>query len=264
MDNKFREGLIESGGFNIHYLQWGNNDGPIVMLHSMGMDAHSFDLFSNEICEEKKILAIDLLNHGDSEKPARPIGLKEHAEIIRGVYRNIGFSPCILVGHSVGGMIGMILAAEHPEDLKSLVLVDIAPFVSTRKPRPTPEYFMDESEARAYIIERYPTFTSEAIENRVKYAFKRLPNGRLTLKSTRGPSSKEPREDLWDYISRIKTPTFLMWTEKSTIVTYEKVERMRSLIPDFTEVKVEGSTHTIPQDKPKEFERIMREYLANF
>ena len=108
---------------------------------------------------------------------------------MRDGYRQLGFVPNVLIGHSVGGMMGMILAAEHPDEFRGLVLVDIAPFAPYKSPKrpPPPEFFHDEVEARNYIRERYPGFPPEAIENRMRHAFVVDERGRLWLK---GPQEK--------------------------------------------------------------------------
>ena len=255
---------MTSGGFRLHYIRWGVRGASLLLLHSMGMDAHGFDIFSRAVADEYRVLALDLLDHGDSEKPTRPVGLGEHAEVVRGAYTQLGFSPNTLIGHSIGGIIGMVLAAKYLEDLEGLVLVDIAPFKMDRPraPRPAPpESFADEEEARAYIRQRYPRMTYEAVENRLKHAFKRSPDGRFRLKGVGGALRGGLSVDLWQFVEQIRTPTLLLIGEESTLVTPDTSERMRSLIPDFKVVTVEGATHMVPQDKPRAFEREVRAFL---
>ena len=261
-----KEGFVTSGGFRLHYLQWGQGGPPLVILPSMGMDAHAYDAFSRAVSGEHRVLAFDLLDHGDSEKLTRPVGQEEHAEVVRGAYRQLGFSPNVLIGHSIGGMLGMILAAKHPDELKGLVLVDIVPFDPTQlrraPPMEPPESFADEDEAGRYIRQRYPGFTQEAVENRMRYAFTKSPDGGLRFKGIGNTLRGGIRADLWPFVERIRTPTLLLVAGEGRIVTAGALERMRSLIPDFTAVTVEGATHMIPQDRPAAFEREVRAFLA--
>jgi pimeloyl-ACP methyl ester carboxylesterase len=232
----------------------------------MGMDGHAYDAFSKAIADEHRVLAIDLLDHGDSEKLTKPVGLQVHAEVIRGVYTQLDFVPNVLIGHSVGGMLGMVLAAEHPDEMKGLVLVDIAPFDPTRLPPPPPsppESFANTTDARTFLSQRFPRFTAEAVANRMKYAFLRNPDGSLRFKGTGETLRKGGRVDLWPFVERIKTSTLLLVAEESRIVTPETVERMRSVIPDFTVVTVKEATHMVPQDKPTKFEHEVRSFLTH-
>ncbi len=268
--SRYREGFVTVDGYRMHYLEWGESGPQIVALHSMGMDAHGLDLFSESMSRDYRILAIDLLAHGDSDTPRGPIGLEEHTEIVRGVALERGFRKITLVGHSIGGMISMVYAAKHPEEVEKVVLVDIAPFDISALPRrrrmppPPPESFESEEEALKYFRERYPRFTEEALQNRVKYALQRGPDGRLRLKSSpeRTASLRGALAiDLWPFIEKIRAPTLLIRGSESQLVTDEAVKRMRELLKDFQVVIIEGATHMVPQDRPEEFERAVRNFL---
>jgi len=266
MSIPYAEGFMSSKGFKIHFLEWGSKGPSIVLLHSMQMDAHGFDMFSKSISNEYRVLALDILDHGDSEKPTRPVGLEEHADVLREVYKKLDYCPNVLIGHSIGGMLGIILAAKYPDELLGLVLVDIAPRDPTMPPRPPrpppPEYFANEAEAEAYVRERFPKFTQEAIENRLKYGFVKEPDGRLRLKSKGDAVRGGIDTDLWPFVERINVPTLLLAAGEGWIVTGNTIDRMRSIIPNFEALTVEGATHMIPQDKPEEFERLVRAFLT--
>jgi pimeloyl-ACP methyl ester carboxylesterase len=260
-----KEGYLKSGGYKIHYLLWGGSGPKLVFIHSMGVDAHSFDMLSEAIQGEYQILAFDILDHGDSDLPKEFVSLVEHAEIMRDCYRQLGFEPNILVGHSVGGMMGMILAAEHPEELRGLALVDIAPFELTGRPirPPPPDSFSDEDEAREYFRQRYPGFTPKAIENRVKHALIKDEKGGLKLKPTGAAIRPSLAVDLWPYVERIRTPTLLVVGSESTLVTKDTLERMERVMPNLRVVTVVGATHMVPQDKPDEFENHIRTFIED-
>lgn len=259
-----REGFLKSRGFRLHYLIYGGSGEKLVLLHSMGMDAHSFDEFSNSLKKDYQILAFDILDHGDSDKPTEPVGLVEHAETIRDGYRQLGFFPNVLIGHSVGGRMGMVLAAEHPEEFKGLVLVDIAPMDPSRKytpPPPLPEFFEDEENARKYLKTRYPNLTDKYVENRLKYAFTRDEKGRLKVKLYGDVIRRSPFIDLWPYVEKIKIPTLLILGKESTLVSPTTVDRMCSIMPRLEVSTVEEASHMVPQDKPAEFEELVRNFL---
>jgi esterase len=257
------EGTLNSYGYGIHYARWGTKGPKVLLIHSMGMDAHSMDQLAESLQETHMILSLTILDHGDSDTPNRPLPLDEHAEIMRGCYKQLEFHPSVLVGHSVGGMMGMILAAKHPKEFKGLVLVDIAPFEVTGRPaRPEPpEYFENETEARAYLKERYPGFTPGYVENRLKYGFTEK-DGRLRLKPTGNRIRGGLALDLWPYVERIEVPTLLLIGEDSTVVTPQARARMERTLPSLDAVVVKGTGHMIPQEKPEEFEMLIKQFLG--
>jgi pimeloyl-ACP methyl ester carboxylesterase len=256
------EGFLNSGGYRVHHVKWGARGPRVLLIHSMGMDGHSMDALAESLKAEYRILSLTILDHGDSDSPASDISLPDHAEVMRGCYKQLGFAPCVLIGHSVGGMIGMVLVAEHPDEFKGLVLVDIAPFELTdRSPRPQPpDSFMDEEEALAWLRERYPGFTPYYYENRLRHAFVEE-GGALRLKP-RGDRVRGGLDtDLWPYVKRIKAPTLLLKGEESDLVTPKTRERMENTVLDIESIVVEGVGHMIPQNRPEEFEKIVRGFL---
>ena len=258
-----REGILSSYGYGVHYVMWGSSGPKVLLIHSMGMDCHSMDQLAESLQGTHQVLSLTILDHGDSDTPKRSIPLDEHAEIMRGCYRQLEFYPCIVVGHSIGGMMGMVLAAKHPEELRGLVLVDIAPFDNTGRPArpPPPEQFENESKAREYLKERYPGFTSWYVENRLRYGFTEE-GGVLRLKHTGNAIRSGLAFDLWPYVERIKIPTLLLIGEDSTTVTPDARRRMERTIQNMESVVVRGADHMIPQDKPEEFERLVKLFLG--
>lgn len=259
------EGYVTSGGFRIHYLMWGGEGPSLVLLHSFGADAHSFDEFSQALSGGHRILALDLLDLGDSEKPSRSVGITEHAEVIRGAYTELGFAPNVLVGHSIGGMIGTVIAAEYPDDLRGLVLVDIAPIGPERLPtsRPKPPEDFDEEGLMVYLKERYSRSTPEFIENRMRHAFVKGEDGRFRFKYSGEAIRGHIDEDLWPHVERLVIPTLLLLGGESSLVPPVTVERMRSIMPNLDVTVVKDATHAIPQDRPDEFRQLIESFVAS-
>jgi pimeloyl-ACP methyl ester carboxylesterase len=257
------DGFLEVGKYRIHYARWGEKGGKIVILHSMGMDAYSMEKMCESLKGEYQILALTILAHGDSTVPQEQVTLPEHAELLRNCYRRLGFTTCILMGHSIGGRMGMILAAEHPDEVKGLLLVDIAPPDPVSHPwsQQAPEALKDEAEAAAYLKQRYPGFAAEYIESRLRHGFIRMPGGTLKPKPTGSQTMTSYYTDLWPYVERIRVPAKLVLGSESTLVTAEKRERMAKLIPGLEVSTVKGASHMVPQDKPAEFEKEVRGFL---
>ena len=255
----FREGYMTSGGFRIHYVEWGSKGSAVVLIHSMGLDDHSMDQLCEILDKDHRVLSLTILGHGDSEVPPSPTPLPEHAEIMRSCAKLLGYTPYILIGHSIGGMMGMILAAEHPKEVKGLILVDIAPFDfnsprTGRITRPSPPERMTSEEAKTYLKERYPGFTPYYVENRLKYAFQ-SDRGVLKIKPTGDSIRAGMNLDLWPYVERIKVPTLLLVGGEGSVVSSEAYERMKKTVPGIETAMIPGTGHMIPHDKQEAFEK---------
>ncbi|MFC1803400.1 alpha/beta fold hydrolase [Thermoproteota archaeon] len=256
------EGFLNSYGYRIHHVHWKGTGPKILLIHSMGMDGHSMDKLAESVKDQYNILSLTILGHGDSDSPTTHLPLDEHSEIMRNCYKKLEFYPNVLIGHSIGGMMGMILTAEYPDEYNGLVLVDIAPFERSGRPtRPQPPDFVDDEEgARKWLAERYPGFTDYYVKNRLKYAFEKK-EGKLWLKP-RGDSVRSGLDiDLWPYVEGIKCPVLVLIGVDSDLVTPETRKRMENIIPKLEAAVVDGTGHMIPQDVPDSFELIVRSFL---
>jgi pimeloyl-ACP methyl ester carboxylesterase len=256
------EGFIESKGYKVHYVKWGSKGNKILLIHSMGMDGHSMDELAESL-NESQVLSLTILDHGDSETPSETLSLPEHAEIMRTAYNSLEFIPNTLIGHSVGGMMGMILTSTYPEEFNGLILVDIAPFESRRRrirPQP-PDYFDSEDDARVWLHERYPGFTDKYYDNRIKYAFQ-MKDEKLYLKPRGDVIRPSLNIDLWSYLEKVKIPILLLKGKESDTVGKNTIKRLKETIPNLELVVVPDTGHMIPQDKPSEFERLVKQFLV--
>jgi pimeloyl-ACP methyl ester carboxylesterase len=265
------DGFVTSFGYDIHFLEWGKTGKRVVALHSMRQDAHAFDSFSKAFSSEGKVLALDLLGHGDSDKPTKEVTLDEHTEIIRGVVKKRRLSDVILIGHSVGGYISMIYAAENIGEVSKLILVDIGPRdpeadrLRTRRWQEPPEYFANKNEAKMYFKESYPKYPDNIIENRLKHNLI-LANGLLKWKSD--PKSLDMirntfmNYDFWPHVKKIKIPTLLIKGAESETVSKKTLDRMEKILNDFTLIEIEESGHQVPMDNPEAFESAVKKFIA--
>jgi pimeloyl-ACP methyl ester carboxylesterase len=123
---------------SISYWMWGPGGGPgLVLVHGGGAHARWWDHIAPWLLTgERSVVAVDLSGHGDSGHRA-DYTLDTWASEMLAVARHAEIERPVLVGHSLGGWSAVVAAAEHPEAVAGLVLVDcrvIDP--STPAPRP--------------------------------------------------------------------------------------------------------------------------------
>ncbi len=253
----------------MHYLEWGSSGKDIVALHSMLMNAHDFDIFARSVSSDYRVLAIDLIGHGESVKPLKPLSLNRHVDVIRDVINQRLFKKPIIIGHSVGGILGIVYASKYPDELDKLILVDFAPRISTevniRRRTPPPKPFHSEKQAQAYFKRRFRKFTEEARESAFKYMLEKATDGTIRFKARRESlevsTSGDQPIDLWSFVRGIRVPVLLIKGGDSPTVTRDRIEKMKETIDDFHFVEVKGATHMVPQDAPIEFEKIVLKFI---
>ncbi len=266
-----KEGDVQAKGHNLHYIEWGEGGEDIIYLHGMGpiMWAHSFDPFCASLSGDYHIIAFDLLGHGGSDDPKKPIGYGEHADIIREGAQELGLSKYVLGGFSFGGRVSMFYADKYSDEVTKFILVDMTP-KTYLDPVPVdvdltiPYSFADEEEALDWVISNVPGAKKEVVQPRIDNMFRRSSDGRLYL-----PSHSSRMENLrhsgdgWSVFSGLKMPVLLIRGSESPYATDDLVSRMRELKPDLLVKTIQGADHGVPFSHSEEFMEAVREFLMD-
>jgi len=99
---------------------------PLVILHGLFGSGRNWTRVARQLGEAWRVYAIDLRNHGDSPWTAE-MSYPAMADDVRAFLDQQGLEQVSLVGHSMGGKTAMTLALLHPDRVKDLIVVDIAP-----------------------------------------------------------------------------------------------------------------------------------------
>ena len=130
-----QDGEVEAGGLRFHYLEWGKKDAPpVLLLHGIAQQCHSWDFISLALSDKYRIIALDARGHGDSQWPGdSDYSLEAHQRDLDAVVEALCLKDFVLIGHSMGGRNGYIFTSRRPELVKALVIVDTGPGTGCRK-----------------------------------------------------------------------------------------------------------------------------------
>lgn len=120
-----RDESIIAGDLTFHYLQWGNHGAPIVCISGITANAFCFQAFADHLARDHRVFAYDLRGRGDSDKPEHGYSVAIHAEDLVKLINAWGLERPIVLGHSLGGFVGLYFAAHYPDKLSKLILVDV-------------------------------------------------------------------------------------------------------------------------------------------
>jgi pimeloyl-ACP methyl ester carboxylesterase len=114
-----------AGGHALAYQEAGPPDGPVVvLLHGLASDADTWDKAIAPLAARGlRVLAVDLIGHGYSDKPAGDYLLTDFAESLGHFLDALGIASATLCGHSFGGAIAMFFGSRNPERVERVVLV---------------------------------------------------------------------------------------------------------------------------------------------
>jgi pimeloyl-ACP methyl ester carboxylesterase len=120
--------IVSLSGGDIEIVEQGPRDGsPIVLIHCFTCAINWWDGVMPRLGRDHRVIAIDLLGHGGSEKPSSGYSIENQASLVAGVLGRLGVRDAEVVGHSLGGPIAIALAEQSPELVNRLVTIDSIP-----------------------------------------------------------------------------------------------------------------------------------------
>ncbi|HET9476715.1 MAG TPA: alpha/beta hydrolase [Dehalococcoidia bacterium] len=111
-------------GVNLAYLDIGAGDPPLLFIHGWCCDRSYWRDQLLEFQGRHRTVAVDLRGHGDSDKPDQDYTIAGFVDDMAWLSERIGLERPVIVGHSMGGVIGLNLVRKHPGLARGLVMVD--------------------------------------------------------------------------------------------------------------------------------------------
>ena len=116
---------LDVDGVRLAYDDVGRRDGvPLVFIHGWTANRHRWDDQLSQFAGRCRVISLDLRGHGDSDLTPDPYTIGGLAREVLALLDELGVDRFVPVGHSMGGMIALTLALEHPERVQRLVVVD--------------------------------------------------------------------------------------------------------------------------------------------
>lgn len=240
---------------------------PLVLLHGLFGSARNFGAVQKRLAAHRRVLALDLRNHGASPHAAG-MGYGEQAADVLDTLRQRDALPAVLVGHSMGGKVAMRLALQAPDAVSRLVVCDIAPVAY-------PPHFRDY--ARAMMdLDLAPGLTRAAADAALApnvpepavraFLLQNLslgaqPEWRIGLAEI---ADALPEIEAWDAPAgaRYPGPVLILTGDRSDYVRQEHRPAIRALFPAARFVTLKDAGHWLHADQPEAFVSAMEAFAA--
>ena len=119
----FKHAVANVNGVNIHYVIGGKGE-PLVLVHGFGQNWYMWNRLLPELSKHFTVIAPDLRGVGESDKPADGYDKKTMATDIHELVKKLGYDKINLAGHDIGLMVAYAYAAQYPNEVKKLALMD--------------------------------------------------------------------------------------------------------------------------------------------
>jgi pimeloyl-ACP methyl ester carboxylesterase len=120
--------IVSLPGGDLEVVERGPRDGsPIVLVHCFTCAIDWWDGMIPILARDHRVVAVDLLGHGGSEKPSSGYSIENQADLVAGALGRLGVRAAEVVGHSLGGSVVTALAERSPDLVDRVVIVDTPP-----------------------------------------------------------------------------------------------------------------------------------------
>jgi len=284
---------LSPGGFHrIAYADWGKHSASqvVVCVHGLSRNSRDFDYLARDLAHSCRVVCPDVVGRGDSEwladkseysfstylsdaaaliaritAPAPPVAFGT----MRGPRKSaVGPAQIDWVGTSMGGLIGMLLAAKRGSPIRRLVLNDVGPFIPWSALYRLKGYiagggsFADVADVEAYLREACAPFgllEDAQWRHLAEHSAAGREDGRLHLRYD--PAIGDPRRvsapdpefplgpnflsgiDLWKTWTEIRCPTLVLRGAESDVLSHETLMQMQALRPGVEVLELPGIGH---------------------
>lgn len=263
--------LRGSSGLSLRVAEWGPEGAlPIVMLHGIRGYAQTFAGLARALVPHFRTIAYDQRGRGDSDwDPERQYYTAAYVHDLEAVVGQLRLSSFDLLGHSMGGIAGLVYAAANPRRVRRLVIEDAGPGAfedsagATRIRQEllsTPSSFESWEAAVAFMRQFRPTVTEAARQERLRNMLKQADDGTWTWRYDHAGIAQarlnpDPARivDLWPCVEAVACPTLVLRGARSDYLGRETAEAMSSRNANFQWHEVAEAGHYVHDDQPEIF-----------
>jgi pimeloyl-ACP methyl ester carboxylesterase len=258
-------------GRKISALVWGDRSPELVLVHGGAQNAHTWDTVA--LALQRPLVCIDLPGHGHSDwRDDHDYWPWTLAPDVATAMRALAPDARLLCGMSLGGLTSMIVAADNPDLVHRLVVVDVTPWSTDQKGAAIgafvggPTVFDTFDALLARTIEHNPTRSVSSLRRGVLHNAAEQPDGTWAWRYDR-PTGERGAPDtlhyapLWDGLASFRGPALLVRGSTSPVVEDADAAEFERRCTDGRVVVVDGAGHSVQGDKPLELAAILETEL---
>jgi pimeloyl-ACP methyl ester carboxylesterase len=281
----FVQCLSPAGLHRMAYQEWGDPGNPRVLLcvHGVTRVSDDFELLAQELCETYRVVAPDVVGRGRSDWLKNPqfYQVPQYVSDMVTLLARLNAKTVHWLGTSMGGLIGMALAALPETPIQKLILNDVGPALNAAALTRIAQYigqdlhFASFDEGARYIREISQPFGPHSEQQWRKLAADVLRQGAdgrwrrhydpalaVPIRAATPESLQQGEALLWATYDAIRCPTLLVRGAESDLLTAETAEAMRTRGPQAKLVEIADVGHA-PTFLHHDQISVVREFLIN-
>jgi len=243
-------------GLNLHYdfTKTDKETETILFLHGFGGSVISLKGLQDKLSAEFNTLNLDLLGFGESDKVPASFTIYDYAKLVYDFLVALQIEKVNIVSHSFGGRIAIILAANYPELVSRLVLIDSAgvkpkfnffTFFKIRYYKFLKQLVKCEIIKKDYL-KKFGSTDYKNLNDNEKQVFKRV-----------------IKEDLTPLLKHIKVPTLILWGSRDKSTPLYMAKKLKKHIKNSGMIVFSGAGHYSYIDEFFKTQLILKSFLKS-
>jgi len=241
------QSLSPAGFHTLRYTEWGTGDRVVVCVHGLTRNGRDFDKLAEALAAAGfRVVCPDVVGRGQSDWLPRPelYGYPQALADTAVLLAKLNARELFWVGTSMGGLMGLMLAAQPHTPLRKLVLNDVGPFIPKAALERLATYvgadprFASLAEVEAYLRRVHAPFGNLSDDDwlaMAQHSNRQLPDGSYALAYDLAIAAafKGPLTDLnlWPLWPMVQVPTLLLRGAQSDLLLAETAMQMTQLGP---------------------------------
>ncbi len=271
MSKAIRDATVSVNGIALHYLEAGAAEAPpLLLVHGLTREAHSFDPVLAQLGGRYRCLAVDIRGRGGSDRaPAETYSIAQYTADVLALLDALALPQVAYLGTSMGGIIAMTLAAEAPQRFSRLALNDIGPEVAAEGGAKIqghlermPTDFETFDAALAYEVGRFPWLAHRPrteVEAQYRHMLVRTDDGRWRFhydpairhgRAVTDAARAAQAERNWRGFRALQCPLLLIRGAETDLLSEATVAQMAAAQPHLQIVNVPGVGHAPALTEP--------------
>ncbi|MEO7254160.1 MAG: alpha/beta hydrolase [Casimicrobium sp.] len=242
--------------------EWGDakNARVVICAHGLSRNGRDFDVLADALASDFRILCPDVPGRGESDwfASADHYTIPHYIQAINVMLTDLGVSTYDWVGTSMGGLIGMVMAATPGSKMRRFVINDIGPVIERASLDRIASYvgktplfptYMSLFEAVQPINVTFGPLTDEQKHHMVKTSVQERADGQWEFKTDPkiGDAFRaglaQPSADMWPLWGAIKQPILILRGVNSDLLSAETLEKMVATHPDAKAITIADTGH---------------------
>ena len=255
----------------IHLTEWGEADAPaLVMWHGLGRTGRDFDTAAAHFADRYRVICPDTIGRGLSSWSSRPeedYVVPAYCGHAAALLDELGIDRCLWVGTSMGGLIGMALAADPRQGgrIRRLVMNDVGPAINPAAVERinsyvsiVPEYggMAEFEQSLRAIYAPFGVLSDQEWRTMAETSMRRLPNGNITYhydpEVMRVFCERFENREAWDLWDAVRCPVLAVRGAESDLLLPLTVEEMGRRGPCAQTLVVPGCGHAPMLNAPEQ------------